>query len=103
MPPAQMSILADQDNFGDYQCVDERRAVTEIRDLKLVQYKHLVRRDGAEKERQVQKDHQKFLKFVGNLLLHFRSLGILVTHLGLLTCLPTRATAENSTRRIRQC
>jgi hypothetical protein len=48
---AKVRLFADEDDFGDYERVDQRSAINEIRNVKLVWQEQAVGRDGAKKER----------------------------------------------------
>jgi len=80
MLPAQVQVLSYENDLANYQGIDQRSAVVEIRDVKLVQHEHFVRRDGAEEKGQLQGNPREVLKLMGDLLLQVGSFGILAIH-----------------------
>jgi hypothetical protein len=78
---ARVYGFSDQNHLGDDDGVKQRRAIDEIRNVKLVQQKHAVGRQGAKEESEIQRDDGKFLKLIGNLLFHTCFPGIFSVHL----------------------
>ena len=46
----KVSVLTYENDFGDYEGIDKREAIREIRDVKLLQQKHAVSHEGAKEK-----------------------------------------------------
>lgn len=77
---AKVQVFSDENDFRNHQGIDQRSAIVEIRDVKLVQQEHSVCRNGAKEKGQKQENLRKLLKLVGDLPLQSGALGILAIH-----------------------
>jgi hypothetical protein len=61
-------VFSDENDFGKHKGVDQDKTIVKIQVAELLKQEHLVRRNRAKEKRQIQKDSDKLLKLMGDLL-----------------------------------
>jgi hypothetical protein len=77
---AKVRVFSYENDFGNHEGVDQRSDIVEIRVTQVVQQEHLVRRNGAKEEPQIEGDRDKLPKLMDGPLLQVRRFGIFVAH-----------------------